>query len=65
MDREPRHLLSRLLEAACIFALSAFLIKLGICYLHQVRWALIILAVLGIAGYIVFRILKNRHDTKW
>lgn len=61
---EPRHgLLSRLLEAAVIIALSGFLIKLGISFLADVWVGLVIIAVvscLGVAGY---RIYKFWRDT--
>lgn len=62
---EPRHgLLSRLLEAAVIIALSGFLIKLGISFLADVWVGLVIIAVvscLGVAGY---RIYKFWRDTR-
>ena len=62
---EPRHgLLSRLLEAAVVIALSGFLIKLGISFLADVWVGLVIIAVvscLGVAGY---RIYKFWRDTR-
>lgn len=62
---EPRRgLLSRLLEAAVIIALSGFLIKLGISFLADVWLGLVIIAVvscLGVAGY---RIYKFWRDTR-
>ena len=60
---EPRHgLLSRLLEAAVIIALSGFLIKLGISFLADVWVGLVIIAVvscLGVAGYLIYKFWRD------
>jgi len=53
--------LKRFLEAAAIFALAIFLIKLAICWLISIWWILLILAVLVIAGVIGWKLWKRRH----
>ncbi len=65
MDNQPKRLLERLLEAAIIFALSAYLIKLGACYLTQVWPVIAIIATLLIIGVIIYRIWKRRNDSGW
>jgi len=65
MENQPKRLLERLLEAAIIFALAAFLIKLGICYLLCVWPYLVIIATLVIGGVIAYRIWKHKHDSNW
>ena len=57
MDRDqPKRLITRILEFAALFALSAFLLRLGVAYLREIWWALAII-IGGIAGY---RIYKNK-----
>lgn len=60
---EPRRgLLSRLLEAAVIIALSGFLIKLGIGFLADVWLGLVIITVaicLGVAGYHIYKFWRD------
>lgn len=65
MDNQPKRLLERLLEAAIIFALSAYLIKLGACYLTQVWPVIVILATLLIIGVIIYRYWKRKNDSNW
>ncbi len=65
MENQPKRLLEKILEAAIIFALSAYLIKLGACYISQVWPVLVILATLILAGVIIYRIWKRHHDSKW
>lgn len=61
----PEGLLSKLIKFAIGFALSAFLIHLGICYLMEIWWELLIIVVLIIAVFAAFRIWKSNHDAKW
>ena len=49
------------LEIAAVFALATFLLKLGICYLSQIWWALILLAILVAAGWFGWRWWKDHH----
>jgi hypothetical protein len=65
MENQPKRLLERLLEAAIIFALSGYLIKLGVCYILCVWPVLIILATVVIGGVIAYRIWKRKHDSNW
>ena len=65
MDNQPRRWLERLLEAAIIFALSAYLIKLAVCYIAQIWPALVIIATVLIVGVIAYRIWKRKHDSEW
>lgn len=65
MDNQPKRWLERLLEAAIIFALSAYLIKLAVCYLSQVWPTLVIIATVLIVGVIAYRIWKRKHDSEW
>lgn len=65
MDNQPKRWLERLLEAAIIFALSAYLIKLAVCFLSQVWPALVVIATVVIAGVIAYRIWKRKHDSEW
>jgi hypothetical protein len=60
VDEKPQKLIARLLEFAAMFALSMYLIKLGVCYLSEVWWILLILAALAVGGYAVYRLWRNR-----
>ena len=63
MEREPKRLISRILECCALFALSAFLLKLGVAYLEDI-WV-VLAAIVGVIALavIVHRILK--HKTNW
>ena len=50
-----------ILEIAAVFALAMFLIRLGICYLSQIWWVLLILFVLLIAGLFGWHWWKEHH----
>ena len=62
MEIQPKKLLARLLEAAAVFALAMFLIRLGVCYLSQVWWVLLILAGITIAVVVGWRLLKHQQN---
>jgi len=62
MEKKTKGPLMTILEAAAIFALSMFLLRLGICYLSQIWWVLLILVVLTVVGIIGWRWWKNRHQ---
>ena len=49
------------LEIALMFAAAMYLIKLGLCYLSQIWWVLLIIAALVIIGIFIWRWWKNRH----
>jgi predicted negative regulator of RcsB-dependent stress response len=50
-----------ILEAAAIFLLAMYLLRLAICYLSQIWWVLLTLVVLGIAFAVGWRIWKNKR----
>ncbi|MCL1976235.1 MAG: hypothetical protein FWG61_08765 [Firmicutes bacterium] len=60
MEHQPKKLITRILEFAGLFALSAFLLKLGVAYLKEIWVGLLIIA--GIAGIAIvgYRIWKIR-----
>lgn len=62
----PKKLSSRILEFAFLFALSAFLVRLGISYLLEIWPYLLIGAILVIAGTVGWRVYKHKKDMgKW
>lgn len=62
----PKGLITRILELACLFALSAFLIRLGVYYLLEVWPYLLIIAIIVLASVIGWRIYKHhRNMGKW
>ena len=62
----PKKFTSRMLELAGLFALSAFLVRLGVYYLLEVWPYLLVIAILVIAGVIGWRVYKRRKDMgKW
>jgi len=65
MENQPKHLLEKLLEAAIIFVIATYLIKLGVCYILCVWPVLVILATVVIGGVIAYRIWKRKHDSNW
>lgn len=65
MDNQPRRWLERILEAAIIIVLSAYLIRLAACYIVQALPVIIIVATLIIVGIVAYRIWKRKHDSNW
>ncbi|MFR7819986.1 hypothetical protein [Candidatus Pseudoruminococcus sp.] len=65
MENQPKRLLEKLLEAAIIFVIATYLIKLGVCYILCVWPVLVILATVVIGGVIAYRIWKRKHDSNW
>lgn len=61
MEHQPKKLITRILEFAGLFALSAFLLRLGVCYLKEIWWALLIIAILVIGGSFLYRLWKRSH----
>jgi len=62
----PKRLITRILEFAGLFALSAFLIRLGVYYLLEVWPYMLIAAVTAIATIAAWRIYKHGKDMgKW
>ena len=63
-DADPntdRGLLGKLLDTAIVFAISAFLIYLGVEYIISVRVPLLIIGAIAITIYIIFRAARRRH----
>ncbi len=65
MDNQPRRWLEKILEAAIIIVVSAYLIRLAACYFVQALPVLIIVATLIIVGIVAYRIWKRKHDSNW
>ncbi len=62
----PRKPITRILEFAGLFALSAFLIRLGVYYLLEVWPYILIAAVIVIAIIAGWRVFKHGKDMgKW
>ena len=62
MEKEPKKLIIRLLEATAIFALSMFLLKLGMALLLEIWWGLLILALIAGGAVVGYRIWKNKAN---
>lgn len=62
MEYQPKKLITRILEFAAVFALSAFLLRLGVLYLKEIRWALLIIALLTAAAVVGYRIWKYKTN---
>ncbi len=62
MEKEPRRLISRVVEFAVLFVISAFLLRLGAYYLADVWWILLIvgIAVIGVTVWLRARRNANR-----
>ena len=65
MENQPKRWLERLLESAVILALSAFLIKLALCWLYAVWPILAIIATVVAVGVVASRIWRRRRDSGW
>jgi hypothetical protein len=61
--RESKALITRIFEFAAVFAVSAFLIRLGIKWLLEIRFILLAAAIVAIAALIGIRLWTNRP--KW
>ncbi len=60
MDEKPKKLITRILEFAGLFALSAFLLKLAVCYILDIWPVLLIIAIIIAAAVIGWRVWQNR-----
>jgi hypothetical protein len=58
---KPKKLISRILEFAAMFWLSTWLIRIGVSYILDVWWVLLIIAAVVVAVIIGIRIWKSRH----
>jgi hypothetical protein len=60
VNDRPKKLITRILEFAALFALSAFLLRLAACYILSVWPVLVTLAALSAGIAIFWRFWKNR-----
>jgi len=60
VDYPPKKLAVRILEFAGLFALSAFLIKLGVRYILEVWPVLLVIVIVSVGVAVGIRIWKNR-----
>jgi glucan phosphoethanolaminetransferase (alkaline phosphatase superfamily) len=63
MEYHPKKLITRILESAGLFALSAYLLKLGVAFLKEIWAWLLLIAVIVAAAIVGYRVWKNR--LKW
>jgi hypothetical protein len=62
----PKKLITRIVEACALLALSAFLLRLAVAYLLEIWVYLLVIAVIAIAGVIGWRVYKfYRSQGKW
>ncbi|MDR2445767.1 MAG: hypothetical protein LBD58_00520 [Treponema sp.] len=61
---EPKTLISRFFEFAALFALGCFLIRLGVRFLLEIRWILLIVFVTTAAAVIAYRVWR-RNRGRW
>ena len=65
MENQPKRWLEKLLESAVILALSAFLIKLALCWLYAVWPILVVIATVVAVGVVAYRIWRRKRDSGW
>ena len=63
MDREPKRLISRIMEYCALFALSAFLLRLGVAYLKDI-WV-VLAVIIGVVAVAVAIYRIRKHETYW
>lgn len=64
---DPKNLITRMLEAAFMLAVSAFLIRTAACWILEVWPVLLTIALIITAIIAIYRIWKHKHDDlgKW
>ena len=65
MENQPKRWLEKRLESAVILALSAFLIKLALCWLYAVWPILVVIATVVAVGVVAYRIWRRKRDSGW
>jgi hypothetical protein len=60
VENQPKKLITRILEFACLLALSAFLIRLAVHYILEVWPILVILVIVAVGTATFLHIRKNR-----
>ena len=58
----PKNLITRILEAVFMLALSAWLIRTAACWILEVWPVLLAIALAILAVIIIYRIWKHKHD---
>lgn len=62
----PKKLITRIVEACALLALSAFLLRLAVAYLLEIWVYLLVIVVIAIATIIGWRVYKfYRSQGKW
>lgn len=62
----PRRMLDRIFEFCAVLALSAFLLRLAVCYLLEIWPYLLAAATIVLIGIIGWRVYKFYHSQgKW
>jgi len=62
VEKEPKRLIVRILEYAVIFAIAAFLFRLGVAYLTEIWAALLVIAVIAVGIAAGYRAYKNKVE---
>lgn len=65
MEQPPKKWITRVCEFAGLFALSAFLIRLGVCWLLQIWPVLLVIAIVTAAIGVGWHWFKNRRTPRW
>ena len=65
MENRPRRLIEVIFEACVLFAIGAWLLKLGVCYLYQIRWALVIIGIVVALAVTIVRVYRYRKEQRW
>jgi len=62
MNDQPQKLTTRILGYICLFVLGAFLLHLGVNWLKEIWWILLILAAVAAVGLFLYRMWQqNRY----
>lgn len=59
----PKGFFTRLVEAAFLFALAAWLVRVGICLIQQVWVWIVVLVVIAAVLMVAWRLYKHYKDT--
>lgn len=59
----PESFFQKLLKAASAFAISCFLVRLGVCYLQSVWGWIVLITVIASAVTVIWKIRKHYKDT--
>lgn len=65
MENRPRRLIEVIFESCVMFAIGAWLLKLGVCFLYQIRVPLLIIGTVVLIGIIAGRIYRYRKGQQW